>query len=111
MAEFKSYVHPPGYPIRVGRRLMVTRLNLDPSYEPGEMAQFMGVPYQTYMNWEKGIAEFKRNMAKVLKDNFGVTFDWIFDGDPSGLPPALRTKILALRADNPDLFNERLEPI
>lgn len=92
---------------------MMVRLNLrepgeDP-YEPREMAQLLGVHYQTYMNWEKGIAELKRHMAKALKDNFGVTFDWIFDGDPAGLPTALRSKILMLKSDYPDVFHERLE--
>jgi transcriptional regulator with XRE-family HTH domain len=28
-----------------------------------------------------------------LKDEFGITFDWIYDGDPSGLPARLHQKI------------------
>lgn len=109
MADFESLAHAPGYKIRVGRRLRMVRENLEQAYEPGEMAALLGVHYQTYMNWEKGIAEFKRHMAKALKDNFGVTFDWIFDGDPAGLLEPLKSKILALKAENLDVFHERLE--
>jgi len=28
-----------------------------------------------------------------LRDQFGVTFDWVYDGDPSGLPARLAQKL------------------
>jgi hypothetical protein len=107
MAEFESPNSDLGYKHRCGRRLALARKMLEEPYSEAEMAAFLTVPYQTYVNWEKGIAFIRRDKLKELKDSFGITFDWIGDGDPSGLREPLRRKILAHKAENPELFNER----
>lgn len=97
-----------GYKHRCGRRLTLAREHLEKTYSEAEMAAFLRVPYQTYLNWEKGIAFIRRDRLKSLKDAFGITFDWIEDGDPAGLREPLRSKILAYRDTYPELFQERL---
>jgi DNA-binding XRE family transcriptional regulator len=107
MADFESTNGDLGLKFRSGARLALAREQLERPYSQGEMAAFLNVPYQTYVNWEKGIAFIRRDKLKMLKDSFGITFDWIGDGDPSGLREPLRSKVLAHKAENPDLFNER----
>ena len=109
MADLESPNGDIGYKHRCGRRLALARKLLENPYTEAEMANFLGVPYQTYVNWEKGIAFIRRDRLKVLKDSFGINFDWIGDGDPKGLPEPLRGKILAHRIESPELFNERSE--
>ena len=109
MADIESQTGDIGLKLRCGRRLTLARKLLENPYTEAEMANFLGVPYQTYVNWEKGIAFIRRDRLKVLKDSFGINFDWIGDGDPKGLPEPLRGKILAHRIESPELFNERSE--
>lgn len=107
MADFESHANDVGYKRRCGDRLALARTSLDQPYTEAEMAAFLTVPYQTYVNWERGIAFIRRDKMKELKDAFGITFDWIGDGDPKALPEPLRSKILAHKGNRPDLFHER----
>lgn len=107
MANHDRREEDPSYNRRCGRRLMVARESLEPEYNQRELATFLKVHFATYNNWERGIALVRRDVVKKLKDSFGVTYDWIYDGDPSGLAPALRAKILPHKDENPELFREQ----
>ena len=44
---------------------------------------------EAWSQWENGKRLFDVLVAIRMKRRYGVTLDWIFDGDPSRLPPRL----------------------
>ena len=58
-------------------------------------AMDMGLPYMTYVNWEKGVSE--PNIAGLIKlaDYFGCTVDYLVRGEaPRAIPEAARDHIM-----------------
>jgi transcriptional regulator with XRE-family HTH domain len=47
----------------------------------------------TYNQWESGVGRPSLDQAKRLRKAFKYTLDWIYEGDRSGLPLQLATKI------------------
>lgn len=45
--------------------------------------------------WENGDALVPPWFVCILKERWGITHDWIYDGDPSGLKHSLATAVLA----------------
>jgi len=43
--------------------------------------------------WENGKVWVPQYFVRKLKHRYGVTFDWIYDGDPSGLPRLLNDAV------------------
>jgi len=52
-----------------------------------------GIATNTYNQWVKAKGRPDLDEAFKLCDAFGLTLDWIYFGDPSGLPHALAIKL------------------
>lgn len=69
----------------VGKRLRSLRLARD--YDTiRAFAVELGVEEDRYDAWEKGKALIPPQVAAQLRARFGVTSDWLYFGDTSGLP-------------------------
>lgn len=79
----------------VGRRLreLAKDLGLVPTRV---MADYLGAQRGAVDAWFNGRALPPAGMLAKLKDEHGVTLDWIFFGDPSALPYALGIRLQAL---------------
>lgn len=53
-----------------------------------------GVAANTYNQWEKGKQRPDLDQAQALCDAYGLTLDWVYRGDASGLPYNLATLLL-----------------
>lgn len=91
---------PPTSPEAIARRLFLTRHALGIE-EQGAFALAAGTERSTYNNYEKGKRIPKLDQAIRLCDTYELTLDWIYRGDPSGLPYGLGTKINKLRQSFP----------
>lgn len=86
----------PGYKVEVGRRLRRLRIAL----EHEELRQFAfdtGVSEGNLGNWERGVSLAPADYIERLRRSLGpgnITHDWIYSGDPSGLRPELRKKLM-----------------
>lgn len=78
----------------ISHRLTLTRLALD--LKKASMARRMGVSPQAWNNWEEGHERISIEMSHKLCAALGLTFDWIYRADMSGLPHDLATKIHAI---------------
>jgi transcriptional regulator with XRE-family HTH domain len=69
----------------IAERLRRTReaLNIKKQKEFAERAD---ISPNTYNQWEKGRVYPDLQYAIRLRDEYGLTLDWIYLGDPSGLP-------------------------
>jgi transcriptional regulator with XRE-family HTH domain len=69
----------------IAERLRMTReaLGVRKQKEFAERAQ---ISPNTYNQWEKGRVYPDLQYAIRLCDEYGITLDWIYLGDPSGLP-------------------------
>lgn len=74
----------PYSPDLVGLRIM--RLRESHGVKQADFARMIGVKPQELFAWESG--ERRPSIAKALPlvEQFGVTLDWLFLGDPSNLP-------------------------
>ena len=74
--------------IGVGRRLRETRLVLD--YDTTRsFAEALGIQEDRLGKWENGDVPIPPLYARQLKVRFAITTDWLYTGDPSGLPAGL----------------------
>ncbi len=81
----------------IARRLIATRLALGfPSQV--EFCAAAGIPYNTWNNYETARGRPKLDIAVQLCTRFGLTLDWIYRGDPSGLPIRLAAVVTTARA-------------
>lgn len=79
----------------IGKRLELTRQVF--GYQQNEFCQKAGIAENTYNQYEKGQRRPSVDMALRLVDAFGITLDWIYRGDPSGLHHRTAEAIKALR--------------
>ena len=77
----------------IAGRLIATRLAL--GLNQRQLCERSGVATNTYNQWEKVRGRPDLDGALSLCDEFGLTLDWIYRGDPSRLPHDLATKIAA----------------
>lgn len=77
----------------ISRRLALTRLAI--GLKKAAMARRMGVSPQAWNNWEEGHERISIEMSHKLCAALGLTFDWIYRGDMSGLQHDLATRIHA----------------
>ena len=69
----------------IGSRLRMTREALGFKKQK-EFAARADISPNTYNQWEKGKVYPDLQYAIRLRDEFGISLDWIYLGDPSGLP-------------------------
>lgn len=83
----------------VGRRLRLTRLafRVEDQKDFGEPA---GVSQSLYNRFETGARLLTLQAALKLCHHYDVTLDWLYRGDPSGLPYSLATRIQEIRRSN-----------
>ncbi|CAN1724410.1 protein of unknown function [Hyphomicrobium sp. 1Nfss2.1] len=62
-----------------------------------EFANAAGVNESTYSQYKKGIQAPNLEQANKLCDTWGLTLDWIYRGDNSGLDGDLRDAIKVIR--------------
>lgn len=68
----------------IARRLELTREAL--GLRPAQFADGAGVGRNTYSQWAKGRGRPQIDEAIKLCETYGITLDWIYLGDPTGLP-------------------------
>lgn len=71
----------------IALRLVVTREAL--GLRQGEFAAKAEIAANTYNQYEQGKNRISLDKAIALCDEFGMTLDWIYRGEPSGLKVAL----------------------
>jgi len=69
----------------IGRRLTAFRLAKKFNTQ-AEMAKAIGAEHRQYHVWEKGRGKIPVAYAVRMKEIFGITLDYIYAGDLSGLP-------------------------
>lgn len=57
--------------------------------EQSEYAGRAGVNPKTYSNWETGYAQVSLKGARALRKTYGLTLDFIIEGEPGALPATL----------------------
>ncbi|MGP1257081.1 MAG: helix-turn-helix domain-containing protein [Kiloniellales bacterium] len=85
------------YKVAVGQRLRDVRLALDYGTTRA-FAEILEVDEDRLGKWETGINLLPPPYAIKLKKRFRVTADWLYDGDPTGLPVGLYQELQRLQA-------------
>jgi transcriptional regulator with XRE-family HTH domain len=68
----------------IAHRLRATRESL--GLKPSEVCRAAGIAPNTYSQWESATGRPSLDQAMKLCDVFGVTLDWIYRGNRTGLP-------------------------
>jgi transcriptional regulator with XRE-family HTH domain len=84
----------------VGRRLAQTRIALGLTQD--DLAEQLNVSRGALGNWEQGSRLADPGAIARMARRHRVTMDWIYLGDPSGLPSQLAAKILGPRSPHTD---------
>lgn len=77
---------------QIARRLERLRKTLNMSQ--ADMCRRLGVAPNRWNQYESGSRRITLEVAGKLRDTFGVTSDWIFFGDESGLPRRIADQFL-----------------
>ena len=85
-----------GASIDVARRLRLTRLALG-HHDQKAYAEAAGIEQSRYNKYEGGGRPLTLQAAMQLCETYALTLDWLYRGDPSGLPYKLATDIRNLR--------------
>ena len=75
----------------IGLRLKAVRTALGLSQK--DLYDSLGVGASAWHNWESGKRTPDIFVMLNLKRQYGITLDWIFDGDPSNLPEDIKGKV------------------
>ncbi len=81
----------------VGERLRALRVSVTDNQS--EFCRRVGIASNTWNQYEKAVSRPDLDRATQIVQTFGVTLDWIYLGDPSGLPHQLAVRIAAARPD------------
>jgi transcriptional regulator with XRE-family HTH domain len=78
-------------PDRIGKRLRMTRVALGYDGKQAEFAGEIGVLPSALSQWELAYQGRIITISAAIRmcERFGVDLDWIYRGDPSGLPQRL----------------------
>lgn len=79
----------------IGERLERTRAAFD--LGQGEFAERAGLKQNTYNQYETGSKRASLDNAIALCKAYDLTLDWIYLGEPSGLPYGLAHKLAVLK--------------
>jgi transcriptional regulator with XRE-family HTH domain len=82
--------------VDIGRRLRLTRAALGVENQ-AEFGREAGLSQPLYNFYETGARPLTIQAALKLCDRYNLTLDWLYRGDPSGLPYKLAKDINALR--------------
>ena len=74
-------------PEKIGERLHKLRNAM--GLKQGAVAEMLGITHSAWSQYESGKRKLTIEVAGNLAVRFGVTLDWIYRGDPSGLPMRL----------------------
>lgn len=74
------------------KRLIQTQAALELSN--AAIAAKLGVASNAWAHYRTGYRSIPHKILVGLKEQFGVTSDWILAGDPSGLPQRLYARIM-----------------
>ena len=85
----------PSHVELIAFRLRSTRIALELSQ--AELCRLTGIATNTWNQWEKGIGRPELDKALILCDKLGITIDWIYRGDPSGLPLRITQRMGAIK--------------
>lgn len=83
------------HPEIIGRRLVALRGALGLTLT--EVCKITGIAKNTWSQWESGKQRPQLDFAITICHHSGVTLDWLYFGDPSGLPVRL-SRLAALPA-------------
>lgn len=75
----------------IARRLIATREAL--GLRPTQFCAAARIPKSTYSNWESGEKRPGLTAAIKLARVHGFTLDWLYLGDPAGLPNRIASKL------------------
>jgi transcriptional regulator with XRE-family HTH domain len=82
-------------PEAIGERLRFSREVL--GHTQREFAKRAGISVTAYNQYETGTTKPRVENAIRLREEYNLTLDWIYCGDPSGLPDQLAQGIKHLR--------------
>ena len=71
----------------IAKRLITLREAVEPS--AAELCRRTGLAANRWSQYESGERPITLAAATILCDKYGVTLDWIYRGDESGLPARL----------------------
>jgi transcriptional regulator with XRE-family HTH domain len=80
-----------------GRRLQLLRIAKGFATKRA-FAQTIGVEEDRYDKWEKGMALIPPAIVLTLVQRFGITSDWLYFGNESGLTVVLQQDLIAAAA-------------
>jgi transcriptional regulator with XRE-family HTH domain len=80
---------------QIADRLRVSRLAIQ--LTPAELCRATGIAQNTWSQYENAKSRPRLDEARMLRKAFGWTLDWIYEGDPSGLPMKAATAIAELQ--------------
>lgn len=60
---------------------------------PAELCRVIDISESRWSNYTTGDRKITLEIANKLCDEFGLTLDWIYRGNPAGLPHAIRIKL------------------
>lgn len=78
--------------IEIGRRLVAAREALGLSQV--DVCAALGVSTPRWNQWEKGTTLPDALVMAELARRYGVTTDWVYVGNPAGLPYSIASKLL-----------------
>lgn len=71
-------------PDKIGARLLALRKSLDVSQT--KIAEDLGITQPQWNQYERGNRRLTIEVAGMMVSSYGVTLDWLYLGDTSGLP-------------------------
>jgi DNA-binding XRE family transcriptional regulator len=80
----------------LAQRLKMTREALE--ITPAQLCRRLGIAENRWSQYENGKRRITMPVAIRLCDEFGLTLDWIYRGNPAHLPNSIRLKMPAKAA-------------
>jgi transcriptional regulator with XRE-family HTH domain len=92
-------------PADIGRRIAALRLALDKNQSA--FAALVGLTQPALNNYERGLRRPELDKAMLIVARTGVTLDWLYLGERSGLPQRLLELIAAFDQSEPQAERQR----
>ena len=87
---------------QIAYRLTISREAL--GLKPADLCRRAKIQPNAYSQYENGKGRPSLDAARALRRTFGYTLDWIYEGDPSGLPHSLAAKIAEIEVGRASKF-------
>lgn len=85
-------LHPAHHPKEIGRRIIMLR-QLMGATNAAAFARSIGITPQALNNYERGVGRPEFLVALKLVQRCGVTLDWLYRGETSGLSAVMLNQI------------------